>query len=61
MGYHVYLGHGTSVYWHIKSRLESAPVQEILHPLLYIAIIHWETTWIWLGTLCRIEKIKNIL
>jgi len=26
MGYHVYLWHGTSVYWHIKIRFESGPV-----------------------------------
>jgi len=26
VGYHVYLGHGTSVCWYIKTRLESGPV-----------------------------------
>jgi len=26
MGYHVYLRHGTSMCWHIKTRLESGPV-----------------------------------
>jgi len=34
--YHVYLWHCTWVNWHIETRLESGPAQQILKPLLYI-------------------------
>jgi len=32
MGYYVYVRHGTSVYWHIKTRLESGPVTADMTP-----------------------------
>jgi len=36
------LRHGTSVCWDIKTRFESGPVQQMLHPLSYIIINCWE-------------------
>jgi len=46
MVHYVYLRHGTSIYWNLKARLESAPVQQILHPMAYVhgVINHEEMT-----------------